>query len=590
MTPRLLATSLVTAVLLAWLPARGDWRSDEAYQRRLQKRVDELRQAVALFEQHRRALDLVEAEIASVQLGLADPKARPDRLVQRLLKQSYPSVRISMTARRTRAPQGIGVWSWRCRLQGPVGELRWAAQLLRQKGLFIRPSPSEAVQLRLAPEPPHSGTLEFIGYHVRLKDYRPKSLPPEEKGSDSFANRSDPLAVRIRQLRAEVDRLRSKVADIQGFEARINAIKQYVSTLTRLTRQSVDPFQAITPLLDLELIRFDTIKHLGARVVVVGRSISPSALSAAQRWINTEEQRSGNHYQLEVAGLYARPPVGELSVPDSSGLGGPFCSLRAANARAVDVAVATARRGAAVVLHRVGDRDSTISGRISNVPCRRALWAAVRGLRMRQTLLGHNVLLAPTKRPTAALVAPRHPGTPLTLRVIGMPLSRCLSLLRGKLAGSALEAPRAALKATTPVSLLGHGPISVWLGLLAAAAGLEPVQQPRTVRLVPRGNPGQQTLPVPDPPRSDKREPASTLTRQPLSRIRVRLLVLSRAPARSYAVVSDGDGEALVVRRGDMLGRNRSQVVRIDRQGLTLLWSGGKITARVALPLGEIAP
>jgi len=577
---------LAAAILLGAVPGSGlaDWGSDEIYVQRLQKRVEELRRAVALFERHRRSLELVEAEIANVQLGLADPRSKPDDLVRRLLRDAYPRVTITMKAARPRAPRGIAVWTWGCELKGAISELRWATQLLRQKGLFIQPAAREPVQL--LPEPDQRrGKLVFIGHHIRLKEIVRRELPDEEPGADIFATRTDPLAVKIKQLRSEVGRLRKQVLDIQGFEARINSIRQYVDLLSRLAKSSRDPFQAITPLLDLELIRFRAIRHLGDRVVVEGEAPSPTALSAARSWLDRQSRRGPVRIRHEALRLLYKPPsTAQLPVPDSaSPRKGPRCTLIASGARSVDLARVAARQGAAVVLqgHRA---DDTISGATTSLPCDHALAAAAHSMDLALVTSGPDVVALPRKHQARAnALLGKHPrkGPLHAIDVVSMPLGQALSMLRDQVPGI-LEAPRATISSARPISLVGNAPVETWLRLVAATRGLQVTTGKDSVRLVPSGSPKTVLFPVPDA--KPAAAPAPVLAG--LSQLRLRLLVLGRGN-ESLAVVSDPAGVPTIVKRGVLLGRNRSQVVRIDKKGLTLLWSGGGVTARLILPPGE---
>jgi len=585
--------------------ARADWTSDETYIKRLQRRVEDLKQAVGLFERHRRSLELVEAEIANVQLGLADPRSKPDELVARLLREAFPHVSLRITPLRTavpRPPEGIAVWDWRCELAGAVSELRWATQLLRQKGLFIRPDPKEPVQLLLDPDQ-QRGKLIFIGHHVRLLDFASRELPDENRGPDMYATRTDPLALKIRQLRSEVTRLCQRVADIQGFEGRVNSIRQYIALLRRLTDRSRDPFQAITPLLDLELIRLDTVKHLGDQVVLEGGAPSRSMLATARRWLRRQARRRGvkiRHEGLQL--LFGPPPTAPLEVPDPSA-GAPRCSLVAASARGVDVGLAAVqlaavqgKRGAAVVL---GPSRTVISGVVrKDVMCDSALWAVARGVKLAPVRSARDLLLVPDgQRPRAEkILTGAHRGrnrSPLALGLVSTSVGHALSLLRSRLPG-VLNAPRPVIFDKHTLSLVGQAPARRWLRLLGAAHGLQLAGKGSALRL--ESTPPTKLFPVPDPPQPapptklfpvpDPPQPVPPTTPTwGLGQLQLRLLVLGKG-RDSFGVVSDGVGTPFVLKRGMLVGKNRSQVIRISRRGIVLLWSGGGVTARVTLSPG----
>lgn len=564
-------------------PLFADWKADEAYVKRLERRLAELKASVALFERHRRELELVEAEIATVQLGLADPRGKPDELVRRLLREAYPRVSIRMEGLATKAPEGIGVWTWRCHLTGATSELRWATQLLRQKGLFILPSAKEPVKLTLDPDQ-RRGSLIFVGHHVRLTEIHPKQAPKDHSAGDIFAKRTDPIAARVKLLRAQIARLRDQVTDIRGFEARVNSIKQYIGMLARLTKRASDPFQAITPVLDLELVRFGALEHRGDQVVIDGAALSPSARDAAQSWLRSLSQRGLRYRADRLQLLYGAPTGVELSVPDTLEGSGPPCTLYAAAARAVDVGMVAASRGAVVACGAEG----AATGRVRDLPCERALLAMAHAARAALIRDGRDALLVPLERAEKARQALRRskarPGGKHLALSQAAPYGQALALLRSLLGWDSLEAPRASVSDPKPTWLVGKGTGRGWLRLLAAARGLEVAGRKRSPQLRPPGRPST-TYPVPEPSRPAGGSTPTAATQLPLSQLRLRLLVQDRAGHR-LAVVTDAAGVPRVVRRGTFLGRNRSQVVRIDESGLTLLWSGGPVTARVVLPLG----
>jgi Tfp pilus assembly protein PilP len=88
--------------------------------------------------------------------------------------------------------------------------------------------------------------------------------------------------------------------------------------------------------------------------------------------------------------------------------------------------------------------------------------------------------------------------------------------------------------------------------------------------------------------RPPRRGGSASLQTLGLAELRPSLFVLGRA-RRSFVVLTAPDGMVSTARRGALIGRNRSQVARIDRRGVRLLWSGGGVTARLLLPAGEPA-
>jgi hypothetical protein len=575
----------LTLLLMAPSQAVADWTGDEAYIRKLQLQLTKLKTAVALFERHQRELELVEAEIANVQLGLADPRGEPVQLVRKVLGSAFPKIRISMTRISTRAPTGVSVWRWRCVLKGAVEEIRWATQLLRQKGLFILPDAKEPVQLRLRANQ-RTGALSFIGHHIRLKESVTGTASEASSGADAYVNRTDHLANKIKQLRTEIAILRRKVEGIRGFEARITAIKQYLTRLRKLTRKAKDPFRAITPLLDLELVNFDTLSHQGRRVMIKGTALSASARRAAMRWLKRSPVK-GVKYVPER--LVARANAGthrQLELPKLDVGGGGRFVLVAQSARPVDIALAAARNGAVVA---VGRSSRVVSGRTKQAPFYMALGAPASALGQALIRDGKHVLLLPRERNTKAINAlnsgkrPRR-GRKLSL-LRGVGYGEALTLVRSFT--SMLEAPRRAIDAVEPTLLAGRARPLTWLRLLGAAQGLQLVVDKRgkAAQLRPANGSKTESYPVPDPTRTKNVEDPRRGTRHGLSTLRLRLLVLA-GRRRSFAVVSAGDGLPLLVRRRAILGKNHSQVVKIDKRGLTLLWSGDGVTARIVLPSG----
>lgn len=578
----------IALLALQSAPATADWKSDEAYIKRLRARVKQLSKVFALFERHRRALELVEAEIANVQLGLADPLGKPDVLVKKLLKDAYPGVRITMTPRHTKAPHGIGIWVWRCRIEGAMGELRWATQLLRQKGLFIVPNRSDPVQL-LPERDQRRGALVFHGHHIRLKDLPVRMGKHEQIDDALLAKRTDPLAAEIRRLQAEVAQLRTRVAAV-GFEARLESIRMYIELLKGLTRRSIDPFRAITPLLDLELVRFDLIQHEGKRLVIRGATPSKSTRRAARRWLRRHFRRARLRYRIEALDLlYGNAAAVELLVPDDMGGKGPPCRLLTAGAGAVEVGLAASRR-AMVVIHRGGKGVRRVSGRVKRQPCERALGAAAAALGLALLREGRDVLLVPQDAATPARAALRRKPPPaghrlLRLAMVNVPLGRALSRIACQLRG-ALEAPREAINGKTRVTLLGRAPVATWVRLLGAGSKLWlSAHRGRLVLSRKAGGARGRRVPAlpPGQVRSTFPRKAHTLG---LALLRPSLFMLQRG-RKTFVVLSAPDGSVSIVRRGTLVGRNRSQVARVDRRGVRLLWSGGGVTARLRLPPGE---
>jgi hypothetical protein len=560
---------------------RADWRGDEAHIKRLERQLAELKAAVALFERHRRALELVEAEIANVQLGLADPRGKPVRLVRKVLARTFPKIKLKMRRTPSRSPRGIGIWRWRCELAGAVEEIRWATQLLRQKGLFILPSPREPVRLVLEDDQ-RRGTLSFIGHHIRLKYKTPKLLPWTHSRGDALANRTDHLARKIRRLRREITVLRSKVADIQGFEARLKAIKQYLSHLRRLTNKSIDPFQAITPLLDLELIQFDSIVHRGALVLIRGSTPSPSTRVAVDQWLKSYPDKKTSYRIDRMPLQYAEATKEAIQLPTTARRGrGPRYLIHAARARPVDLGALSSVDGPTVV---VGKNRAEISGRIVQAPLRDLVAGMAKALDLALVRDGTSSLIVSRKRgdsAASALRASRHlKGRKRKRRRLRLssPLGATLSLLRRFIA---FKAPGTAIEATEPTFLIGRASPQRWIRLVGAGAGLR-LDRVEGDLVLRTGSAGRHR-PVIVPKGGRIRE--TTGMQRPLCLVRIRMLSLSRR--KSFAVVSADSGPPILVRRGTVLGRNRSQVVRIGPEGLTLLWSGGRITKRILLPFGR---
>ncbi len=390
---RSLQCVLLAAMLLPGA-ARADWVNDEAFLRKLKAHLKELRTSVAIFERHRRSLDMVEAGISSLQLGLADPEKKPRKIIEALFKASFPKLQLKLKQLPSRRHKGLRTWRWRLKVSGPPDRLLEAATGLQKIGMFIIPKSRE--QTRFVRGTPWR--LMLVGHHARLKEVPLKSLP-RLKGSDAFAKRSDPLGVEINKLLKEATRLRKRLAYIQQFEARINEIKRFLFHLRTLGRLSRDPVPDLALAKGMELARVDRVVHEGSRVTVSGQVHSPAFRKATRRWL---EARSTPALRYRAAKLTSRwKPAGKLPKipppPAKAVRGGPTGSLIAVEAT-VPVVAAAAR---AEIAGTPGGAHTPLTGRLRgrlNV----ILEAAARAVG--QTIARHKrraLLVAPEQRDKA---------------------------------------------------------------------------------------------------------------------------------------------------------------------------------------------
>jgi hypothetical protein len=471
-------------------------------------------------------------------------------------------------------------------MTGRVGELRWATQLLRQKGLFIIPSTEEPVSLAIHPDG-RSGKLKFVGHHVRLKE-PPRARPPAEpSGGDVFASRTDPPAMKIKRLRKQIAALRERVAHIQGFEARIKSIRRYVKMLGQLTSKAKDPFRAITPVLGLELVRLQLVAHRGAVVSIEGTTFSKRARRTVVRWLEKQADDDLRYRTDRIGILSAKQVSGKLEVPRGARRGRARVQLIAAGARAADLAT-LARIRALVVAPGCAGRS--VRGTTPPVTRRSVLAAALHGLGCSLLRVGPGAVMVPRDRASATralLRKMRRPrgGRPMALRLFGVGYGQSLSSLSAHLRGK-LEAPQSAVSDERPVSLTGRARSTQWARLLAAAGSLV-MERTRAggLRFHQPGHDGTLSS-APEPDKEQSRR-ATGARAAPLARLRVRAVIVPRRRRpRAAAILSAGDGRPRLVRRSSRLGRNRSKVTRIDRSGVTVRWSDGGVKARLKLPLG----
>jgi hypothetical protein len=581
--PRAALRPLLICLLLG-LPgsAAADWASDEAYLKQLAGQLKRLKSAADLFAQHRRALELAEAEFSALQLPLADSTASPERIVRQVLASSFPQVRAKMAKLATRSPLGVEIWKWRCTVEGAVDEIRWATQLLLQKGLFVLPSAAEPVRMTFEPGQ-RRGALVFIGHHIRLRDVPSPKLPQVPGGSDALATRTDPLADDIRRLRREVMVLRKRVLDIIVFEARIEAMRLVVKHLKSLTKDGRDPFRVFTPLLDLELVQYRTLMHDGQEVAVTASAPSESARAAARRWLEKQGRPQLRYRFQELGLLYGAAAARVLPLADDGPIGGHACALRLAGARAIDLGAA----GGAPAIVTVGATPGTISADVPRGPLRRALAAAARAATLELLWAARDVLVVPQSLAAAAQRALADRGRVASASVALLQprttVARALALLRASSLGP-VETPAAVMNDSRPAALVGRAPVGTWLRLLGAALGLGTSLVGSSWQLAPLG-PGAtpvSLLPVAD---TDKPSPAPAES-APLGLLRPRVLVA--CGGRSSAVVAAPGEAPRLVRVGARLGRGRGRVVRVDRDGVKVRWQDAGVKGVVLLPFGEL--
>jgi hypothetical protein len=537
----------------------------------------------ALFEQHRRSLELIRFQFASLELPLADPSASPDRIVREVLSKSFPQVKATMTRLPTRAPPDVEVWKWRCSMKGAVEEIRWAAQLLLQKGLFVRPSPAEPVKLELDEEQ-RRGQLAFVGHHIRLREVPVPRLPEMPTGPDVLAPRIDPLAKEIRRLHGEIAGLRRRVQDILIFEARVEAMRQVISKLESLTRGGGDPFRAFTPLLDLELVRYETLVHDGHEVAIRAAVPSESAREASVRWLSRLRRRDLRHRFVALHPMYGEPAVRKIALPEgASTAGGRRCSLRLAGARAIDIGAAS---GASAVV-AIGPHQALVSGEVDRAPLRQGLAAAAQQGGLDLLWDREALLLVPRQRSADArrsLSEGRQAGGPrITLQQPKGTLPQALGLVR-RASRTAIAAPAETMASTVGAALAGRTSVGGWLRLLGAGLGLR-LERGSGWELRPAGKGPVRLVPLDESARSPRTAAPESAS---LAQLRPRLLLACGGTAR--AIMAAAGGVPFAVRKGTRLGRGRSLVTSVDRRGVTVRWSDSGISAAVLLPFGEERP
>jgi len=369
--------------------ARADWVNDEAFLRKLRAHLKELKISVAIFERHRRSLDMVEASISSLQLGLAASDKEPRKIISGLMKGSFPGVRWSTKRLASSKHKGVKTWRWRLTMEGSPDLLMAATVRLQKLGMFILPGALEPLRLtRGAGSKPWK--LSLVGHHVRLRDVPLKPLP-RIKGSDAFARRTDPPALKIKKVLAEISVLRKRIAYIQQFEARINEIKRFLYHLRMLSGMARDPVPQVELARRAELIHVSGVVHEGSRVTISGEVHSPIFRKAALGWL---ERRCTPQLRYKATTLGLRwGPVGKLpdlaAPPRGAARGGPSCTLTTVDATAQVVAAAA---GAMVAVDKAAAAvTGKMRGRL-NV----ALEASARGLGLTIVRHGrHAVLVLP---------------------------------------------------------------------------------------------------------------------------------------------------------------------------------------------------
>ena len=390
MRPRVLPLWCIVALPLALVVpgiAQADWVNDEAFLKKLRAHHKELETSVAIFERHRRSLDMVEAGISSLQLGLADPEKKPHQIITQMIKESFPGVILKLKRLRSSKHKGINTWRWRLELQGRPGELMKATAHLQRLGMFILPGALEQYKMKRK-KATGLWRLSLVGHHVRLQNVPLKPLP-RIKGSVAFARRTDPLALEIKKILEQISVLRHRIAYIQQFEARINEIKRFLYHLRMLGRMARDPVPEVELVRKMELIHVGGIVHEGSRVIVSGEVHSPGFRKAARRWLQARSTPA-LRYQAKTLGL-RWAPRGTLPTlpapPKGSARGGPRCTLLAVDAAAT--AVASAAGGLLAVKAGAG---AGVTGKISG-QLHVALEAAARGLNLTIVRQGRRALL-----------------------------------------------------------------------------------------------------------------------------------------------------------------------------------------------------
>jgi hypothetical protein len=597
--------------------SRADWASDEAYLRKLDLQLADLRSAVAVLERHRRELDMVEAEVLATDLGLADPSGKPDEIVRRELARLRPPLTARMRALPSKTHRGFETWRWECSIEATLPQLRQALALLQQNGLFILPTSIEPTVLEVDPIR-EVGRISFVGHHVRLTEPVLPKLP-RLGGAGLFAQRTDPPAVEIKKRLSEITKLRARIVYIQGFEARVIAIRDYLSHLKSLATLARDPLKALQPLLDLELVHLRRARVEGTTVTLEADVPSESIRQTALRILDVSSNAAHVFRVKSLRISTGAPPTGDLPDPSDATRGrGPKCNVIASRARAVDLASALSKPGGAWVfveeVPRTGPAaaraagasgpgpesspalPTAVSGRLTGAPLDAGLVAGLHALGLVTFVDGDHFLLVPAARSTRAEQALRENlalaqkrssrgEAAVEFGVAGEPVAQVLTELRG-LGSEAIEVPGPVLVEKTVLWLSGRATQRVWLALIAAGLGLRIVESEGTLGLKPLEKEAE-LLPVPDPDRS---RPLKSSRADPgdlsLGSSTVRIVV---SGGKRMAVLSDraGRGLPIVATKGIAIGRKRSTVVKIDERGLTLLWPGSRgQRSRIVLPIG----
>lgn len=578
----------------------ADWDSDEAYIKQLEQYLNELEASVDLFGTYLRTLDMVEAEVSNLQLPLADPQQNPELLVRQILKKSYPKVQMEMHKLSASAPEGAEIWRWRCQLSGPVEELRWATQLLRQKGLFILPSLNEPMELRLEVNQ-RWGKLRFIGQHVRLSFSNVLKLPNNSPGDDALAHRTDPLADRIKELQREISSLREKMMGIMGFEMRLDAVKIVIAHLQNLAKSAEPPFRPVTPLLDFDLIQYQSIIHQGKVIKISGKIPSLSARPAILQWLRKRGTPKIRYQVDKLEPLLYSSPLKNLPIPtDARKINGPKCDISFGEARPLDIATALALFNHTAVVVRESKPGERITGQVKAMPLREAFAAGVKALHLS---LIHNKaysLIIPSEQ--VSLAEASLAGSPASLlktnRTIsskkgidlwrGATMLQMLDLVQQEM-GITVEIPISLKDANSLIFIGSTSPLN-WLRLFGAAMAyrLENTARPSTVKFVPVNSaPNAQLKAVaavaPDHEYAESNQQLNQENEVSLSQLQVHLLLV--CPTKKLGIVSTLDGPPQTIFPGSALGKGHSRVISLSPHGVTVRWSNAGFKTSVLLPL-----
>jgi hypothetical protein len=330
-----------------------------------------------------------------------------------------------------------------------------------------------------------------------------------------------------------------------------------------------------TPLLDLELVRYSSLRHTGDELRISGDVPSESARIAAERCFARQRRRKVRYVVDALRPMYLAPSTLPIKVADVPAVG-PRCSLLVSGARPVDLGAATGARAVVSV-----GWARFVSGQIE-APAEQALRSTARRQGLELVQSEGLALFIPRKRASRAAECLRHrariarPGPLLALRQRGKPRD-VLAELRRK-AKRPIEVASGALSSDELLALSGRARLADWLRLVGAGLGLRLEAASGKLRLVADG--GDTALAAVSPA-----EESSDVSAPPLAVLRARVLL--SCGARRIAVVGEPGGPAIIARPGARIGRTRARVTRVDPKGVAVRWADSGLHAEVLLPFGE---